>query len=94
MMRRDRDPAPLPGNHPMTRHEVFPLVDRQLAVEREPDLDRAAGHVGGHAVAAAADVNVGLPARLPDLAVGGVIAVSRQRVKRSATISWTVPWRR
>lgn len=61
---------------------MLALVDRQVAREREPDLDWAAGHVGGHAVAAAADVNVGIPAHLPDLAVSGVIAVGRQRAQQ------------
>ncbi len=80
-MTRDGDPARLIGNHLVSCFELLAIVDRQLAIKREPNQDGATCQLSRDTLAAATDIDGGVPADLPTLPVGGVIADARQRTE-------------
>src|SRR5206468_1168309 len=82
----DRDPALGGRLEEMLRDALLAVVDRDGAIQRDPHADRTAGQRGGHAVAIAADLDVGVPADLARLPVRRVVALGRQGLQR-----WGLP---
>ena len=60
------------------------VVDAHHIVERDPHRNPAPDERGRDAVAVAADLEVAVPADLPTLPVGGVVALGRERPQRGS----------
>ena len=81
MVSRDGDPALGGGLEGVLGDALLAIVDSHGAVQGDPHPHRLPGQPAGDAVAIAADLDVGVPADLARLPVGGVVAPGWQRLQ-------------
>jgi len=62
----------------MGGHELLVVIDGQLVRKRQSDLDRLTRAVSRDAIPAATDLDVGISPRLPNFAVGRIVACGGQ----------------